>query len=147
MNSPDNTPDRAVTHVLKTWPEPFQAVWDGRKTAEFRRNDRGFREGDYVELLEYDPKSKYFSGRKIMARITHVVGGPSPFGIPDGFAMLSFALVHEWSQIADVISSIDNPTEDKPRPDPQWGPDPGIQKNTGGRIDNPTRRAWGPDVD
>lgn len=24
-------------HVLKTWPDPFQAVWDGTKTAEFRK--------------------------------------------------------------------------------------------------------------
>lgn len=42
-------------HELKTWPTYFRAVADGDKRFEIRKNDRDFRVGDFVELLEYDP--------------------------------------------------------------------------------------------
>lgn len=48
-----NAKRRATTHRLKTAPEPFSDVWSGAKLAEFRRNDRDFRAGDLLELLEY----------------------------------------------------------------------------------------------
>lgn len=42
-------------HHLKTWPEPFQAVIDGRKRHEVRVDDRGFAVGDVLTLKEWDP--------------------------------------------------------------------------------------------
>jgi hypothetical protein len=77
-----------TTHSLKTWPEPFAALWDGRKTAEFRRDDRGYQEGDRLELSEYDPESGAFSGRSVQAVVSHVVRG-GPHGMPEGYVMLS----------------------------------------------------------
>lgn len=99
-------------HVLKTWPEPFQAVWDGTKTAEFRKNDRGFAKGDTLCLLEYNPDGQFdysrFSGREIIAEVTHIADDPR-FGIPEGFAMLSFRRLRmtggdgglAWEEVAD----------------------------------------------
>jgi Domain of unknown function (DUF3850) len=81
-----------ITHVLKAHPGPFQALWERRKVAEFRKNDRGYREGHWLALVEYDPANERFSGREIMARVTHVLEGPSEFGMPDGYAMLSLSL-------------------------------------------------------
>lgn len=37
-------------HVLKTWPEYFEAVRRGQKTFEGRKNDRNFQVGDTVIL-------------------------------------------------------------------------------------------------
>jgi hypothetical protein len=81
------------THVLKTWPEFFALVWAGYKTAELRRDDRGFQIGDRMELREYDPESRSYTGRKVVAEITHVVRDAEMFGLMPGFAMLSFRII------------------------------------------------------
>ena len=79
-----------VTHVLKTWLVPFDAIWRGDKWAEFRPNDRDFQPGDELELMEFDERAGKLKARSILARVTHVIAGPA-FGIPDGYAMLSIA--------------------------------------------------------
>jgi hypothetical protein len=81
-----------VIRELKTWPGFFEEVWSGRKTAELRKDDRTppYAERDVIHLLEYDPISGRFSGREIVARITHVVRNAPSFGLLPGFAMLSF---------------------------------------------------------
>lgn len=43
-----------MTHHLKTMPEYFQAVIEGRKPFEVRKNDRGFKVGDRVILEEFE---------------------------------------------------------------------------------------------
>lgn len=74
------------THDLKTWPEYFQAVLDGRKLFEIRKDDRGFQVGDSVQLEEYDPQLNVYSGRAIVVEITYV----TPFGQPDGQVVFGF---------------------------------------------------------
>lgn len=73
-------------HELKTAPDVFDAVWCGLKTAEFRKNDRDFQVGDWLWLRDWDGTCYCAS---VAAEITHIVFGPN-FGIPEGFAMLSF---------------------------------------------------------
>lgn len=73
-------------HELKTWPEHFQAVWDGRKNSEIRLNDRDFQVMDILVLKEWDPKTNTYSGRQVLADIHHIQGG---LGLQDGYVMLS----------------------------------------------------------
>lgn len=57
---------------LKTWPEPFQAIWDGVKQYEVRVADRPFKLWSVVHLREYDPKTKKYTGREVAANITYI---------------------------------------------------------------------------
>lgn len=77
------------THYLKTWPEPFQAVWDEIKPWEIRKNDRNFCEGDSVFLAEWCPEEKDFSGRVFCATIPFVLR--DGFGVPEGYCIFTLS--------------------------------------------------------
>jgi len=62
-------------HELKCWPEGFQAVLDGRKPFEVRKDDRGFDVGDTLHLREYQPVSDTYSGRETDVRVTYIYRG------------------------------------------------------------------------
>jgi hypothetical protein len=81
-----------ATHELKSWPSQFQAMWTGRKRAEFRRDDRGYEVGDLLELREWDPDERRYTGFRLTARVTHLVRGPE-FAVPAGFAVLSIEVL------------------------------------------------------
>ena len=89
-------------HELKTWPEPFQAVLDGRKRYEIRKDDRGYAVGDTLVLKEWDPsphpnpmglhRLQYekagYSGRVVVARIAYITPGGS-WGLPADLCVMS----------------------------------------------------------
>lgn len=60
-------------HELKCWPAEFAAVWQGVKTFEVRRDDRGFAVGDVLHLREYDPGTAGYSGRSVKANVTYIL--------------------------------------------------------------------------
>ena len=86
-----------ATHELKSWPGQFQALWTGRKRAEFRRDDRHYEVGDKLDLREYDPDAAVHTGFRIQARVTHVVRGPE-VEVPAGYVVLSIEVLD-----ADVL--------------------------------------------
>lgn len=57
-----------MTHHLKTLPEFFEALLDGRKTFEIRVNDRGFSVGDTLILQEWEPSLDIRTGGKYTGR-------------------------------------------------------------------------------
>jgi Zn finger protein HypA/HybF involved in hydrogenase expression len=90
---------KSVSHELKTWPVPFQAVVDGEKTMEIRKDDRSpkFAVGHTLCLREYRPTEKLgdkshpratgFTGRSIYVRVTGVYRGES--AVPEGYVLMS----------------------------------------------------------
>lgn len=78
------------THELKTWPDPYEAVFTGRKHFEYRKDDRGFQVGDLLLLRKWDPTtSEYFTNSTVLRRsVTYIARGPN-FGIPDGYCVMS----------------------------------------------------------
>lgn len=63
-----------MTHCLKTWPDYFKDVKEGRKSFELRRADREFEVGDTVILQEYDPDKSRYSGKELHKRIIYILG-------------------------------------------------------------------------
>jgi hypothetical protein len=87
---------KEIVHRLKTWARYYDAVADGRKPFEVRRNDRAFQRGDLVELIKVQDESPHynctppdqrFAEITVRKRITYLLQG-GQFGIEPGFCVL-----------------------------------------------------------
>jgi len=86
-----------ATHDLKTWPEPFQAILDGRKRYEIRENDRGFTVGDGLFLREFRIdvgqgvlSDGAYTGRTCLVYVTYMTRG-GEWGLPPTLCVMSIA--------------------------------------------------------
>jgi hypothetical protein len=77
-------------HELKTWPGAFEPTRLGKKTAEFRKDDRGFKVGDLLLLREWRPDRGQYTGLSALFEVTDIQWGPL-WGIPEGYVMMSIA--------------------------------------------------------
>lgn len=79
-------------HVLKVQPPYFDALLDGSKTFEVRRNDRGFQRGDVLVLSEVYLSTLTFTGRSLRKFVSFVYAGDPRFGgIEPGHVVLALA--------------------------------------------------------
>lgn len=76
-------------HELKIYPKYFEAIIDGKKTFEIRKNDRGFQVGDRVVLKEWD--NIVYSGREIHAEIKYILDDKF-IGLADGYVAFSLGI-------------------------------------------------------
>lgn len=88
-------------HELKTWPEPFHEIVNGRKTHEVRRFDRDFSVGDILLLREWTPSIETtvdgdgYTGRRVPVRVTHITA-PGTWGLPADLGVLSIQRLSTW---------------------------------------------------
>lgn len=79
-----------MLHELKLKEDFADAITDGRKTFEVRRNDRGFQTGDRVRFKVVDAlgfeTEHPLNGREM--RITYVLSG---WGIKEGYVVFGVA--------------------------------------------------------
>jgi ParB family chromosome partitioning protein len=87
---------------LKCWPEPFDAVVEGRKTFEWRRDDRGYAVGDTLRLRKWDPSrghgGSYFRDDDageiypdVKVRVVYILRGA--FCMPEDFVVMGIERV------------------------------------------------------
>jgi len=91
MNAKDVPPQIAEGlpgHQLKIEPGHFRDIELGLKEYEVRKDDRGFKVGNVVVLLEYHGAYGYVGG-VIRGRIKHVLHGG--YGLHPGFVVLGLA--------------------------------------------------------
>jgi len=76
------------THVLKTWPEYFEAVYFGEKPFEVRKNDRNFQVGDTLVLREWDPEKEDYTGRKLEVLVTYMTDVANMGVLKEGYVIM-----------------------------------------------------------
>lgn len=76
-------------HDLKCWPAHFDEIRKGRKHVEVRKDDRDFEVGDLLLLREYDDGPDEYTGRHLLARVTHIIREQDHQGITTGFVAMS----------------------------------------------------------
>lgn len=85
-------------HIVKAWPQYFDAVKRGEKPFEVRRDDRGYQKGDVIVLQRTSETSPYYveydyRGRvknELRKRITYILTG-GQFGIEPGHVVMGLA--------------------------------------------------------
>lgn len=81
-----------MIHELKTWPEYFNEVYQGRKNFEVRINDRDYKVGDELMLMEWDKIDESYTGREIYCKVTYILHGGG-FGISSGYVVMSIEII------------------------------------------------------
>lgn len=89
-------------HELKTHPEHFAGIWDGRQKHQVLHADRLFTAGDKVHLREVDPGRDAATGRWIEAKITCVTP-PGTCELPDHICVVSLDVIER--HIADFAKA------------------------------------------
>ena len=78
-------------HEIKIATTYYDDVVSGRKRFELRKNDRGYKVGDTLKMLEF--KDGKFTGRTIDADIIYMLEDYT--GLQEGYCILSIAIVPE----------------------------------------------------
>lgn len=82
-----------MTHKLKCWPEYYSKIVSGEKTFEVRRDDRGFKVGDALLLMEWSPEMGY-SGKQLLVSVTYILPGGN-WGIVDNVCVMAIRPAQE----------------------------------------------------
>lgn len=96
------------TITLKVEPPYFDALLNGEKTFEVRKNDRAYQRGDLLQLIEWHPARARYDDchacrnfgwdphptkREVGAKVTYVYSGdPRWGGIEPGYVVLALAV-------------------------------------------------------
>ena len=80
------------THELKILPQYFQAVWDGKKTFELRKDDRDYAEKDLLILREWDGEK--YTGSALVVEVTYILRNAPEYGLAGGYCIMS---INRWT--------------------------------------------------
>jgi hypothetical protein len=78
-----------MKHELKTWPEYYNAVFDGTKTFEVRKNDRNYQVNDVLYLREWDPLRETYTGSVTKVCVTYILSDPA--FVKEGFVIMGIS--------------------------------------------------------
>jgi hypothetical protein len=79
-------------HILKSWPAYFPFITNGSKKFELRKNDRDFKVGDTLILVEFDPATEKFSGLKTKVEVSFLLKDFP--GLETGYVIMSLTGIH-----------------------------------------------------
>jgi len=76
-----------MEHELKIPPQYFEEVWNETKTFELREDDRNYKVGDTLRLLEFDYGT--YTGRECNRTISYILRNVEQYGLKKGFVILA----------------------------------------------------------
>lgn len=77
----------STIHELKIMPQYFEEVVSGRKCFELRKNDRDYKVGDQIKLLEYE--NGEYTGREAgLYLIRYILKDCPEYGLKKGYCIL-----------------------------------------------------------
>ena len=79
-----------MEHTLKIWPRYFEETIFGQKTAQLRKADRPYAIGDTLQLREFVPETKTYTGFETTVIVTDLIEKCE--GLADGYCILSTKL-------------------------------------------------------
>jgi hypothetical protein len=94
-----------MQHELKTWPVYFQAVVNGTKTFEMRKDDRNFRVDDTLLLKEFNPSAQFYTGQEMLVKITYKLDGFA--GVTPGYCVLGIVPMRAF-KVGDAVRATAN---------------------------------------
>ena len=90
----DREEGRQKTHSIRLAAMYFDDVASGKKTFELRKNDRGYKEGDILELMEFADGRN--TGRSIKALVTYMLEEYT--GLTEGYCIMGIKVIPEVSE-------------------------------------------------
>lgn len=76
-------------HELKILPEYFNEVMSRTKSFELRKDDRGYKIGDWLKLKEYEG-GKYTGRESDYFRISYILKDCPEYGLMPGYCILGW---------------------------------------------------------
>lgn len=86
---PSETGDGRKIHQIRLASMHFDDVVSGKKSFELRKNDRGYKEGDFLEMMEF--KDGKNTGRTVRVLVTYLLDDYT--GLEDGYCIMGTKLV------------------------------------------------------
>lgn len=83
---------KETTHELKILPKYFHDVVTLNKRFELRKNDRNFQLYDYVDLREFNPETKLYTGNWCHCKVTYILDSQE-FKLLGNYVILSIHLI------------------------------------------------------
>ena len=87
----------------KILPQYFEAVHNGTKTFEYRKDEDGIEEGDYIVLREWDNEGIKYTGRKEIYKVGFVLRNFK--GLKNGYCVFSILPVKNPKEVSDAITN------------------------------------------
>jgi len=81
-----------ATIKKKTWPDSFQKILDGKKTIDLRLANFDIKKGDTLQLEEYDPKTRRYTGRILKKKVRNL----SKMNLTDYHSLEDIAKYGHW---------------------------------------------------
>lgn len=84
-------------HIIRLGASFFDDVRSGRKSFELRKNDRGYKQGDILEMMEFADGRN--TGRSVRVLVTYILEDYT--GLEDGYCIMATVLLNENGEPID----------------------------------------------